>query len=177
MTVAATHLLRRMARNNLWANARLYQAVLGLRPGELWAARTSFFPSIGATLNHILEVDLYYVDQLEQAGQGVRIFETWNDIADAPALAEGQRALDERLVAYCDGLADEALDMRLPTDRGERGVFPERVDELLMHLFQHDVHHRGQVHAMLSGTSVPPPQLDEFFLDFDAPLRAGEPGM
>jgi uncharacterized damage-inducible protein DinB len=50
----------------------------------------------------------------------------------------------------------------------------ERMDRLLLHLFQHQVHHRGQAHAMLSGTSVSPPQLDEFFSAGEAPLRAGE---
>ena len=50
----------------------------------------------------------------------------------------------------------------------------ERMDRLLLHLFQHDVHHRGQAHAMLSGTSVSPPQLDEFFSAGEAPLRAAE---
>lgn len=44
----------RMARNNLWSNDRLYSAVLQLEPGEFEAERTSFFPSIMATLNHIL---------------------------------------------------------------------------------------------------------------------------
>ena len=41
-------------------------------------------------------------------------------------------------------------------------------------LFQHQIHHRGQAHGMLSGTSVPPPQLDEFFSAGEAPLRAVE---
>ena len=50
--------LRRMARNNLWSNDRLYRAVLQLKPGEFEAERTSFFPSIKETLNHILAVDL-----------------------------------------------------------------------------------------------------------------------
>ena len=49
----------------------------------------------------------------------------------------------------------------------------ERADRLLLHLFQHDIHHRGQAHAMLSGTgAAPPPQLDEFFSEGEAPLRA-----
>ncbi|PDQ18464.1 damage-inducible protein DinB, partial [Mesorhizobium sanjuanii] len=46
--------LRRMAGNNLWSNDRLYRAVLQLQPGEFEAQRISFFPSIKATLNHIL---------------------------------------------------------------------------------------------------------------------------
>ena len=45
---------------------------------------------------------------------------------------------------------------------------------LLAHLFQHQIHHRGQVHAMLAGTTVAPPQLDEFFCANEAHLRAGE---
>ncbi|RZI68452.1 MAG: damage-inducible protein DinB [Pseudomonas sp.] len=54
------------------------------------------------------------------------------------------------------------------------GVIPERVDRLLLHLFQHQIHHRGQVHGMLSGTRISPPQLDEFYLDGDLPLRAAD---
>jgi uncharacterized damage-inducible protein DinB len=50
----------------------------------------------------------------------------------------------------------------------------ERVDRLLLHLFQHQIHHRGQIHAMLSGTHVTPPQLDEYYLDGDAALRAAD---
>jgi uncharacterized damage-inducible protein DinB len=53
-------------------------------------------------------------------------------------------------------------------------VQEERRDRLLMHLFQHQIHHRGQAHAMLSGTAVKPPQLDEFFSSGEAPLRAKE---
>ena len=43
----------------------------------------------------------------------------------------------------------------------------ERIGAVLAHLFQHQIHHRGQAHAMLAGTDVKPPQLDEFFLDHD----------
>ena len=43
-----------------------------------------------------------------------------------------------------------------------------------MHLMLHDQHHRGQVHAMLSGTSVKPPQLDEFFMADDAGARVAD---
>ena len=50
----------------------------------------------------------------------------------------------------------------------------ERADRLLMHLVQHAIHHRGQVHAMLSGTGLAPPQLDEFYCAGEAPLRAEE---
>ncbi len=45
---------------------------------------------------------------------------------------------------------------------------------VLAHLFMHQMHHRGQVHAMLSGTAVPPPQLDEFMMPSEAHLRAAD---
>ncbi len=165
---------RRMAGNNLWSNDRLYRAVLALRPGEFEAERVSFFPSIRLTLNHILSVDLFYLDMLEEGGEGLAIFDRFSDIQDAGALAAAQADQDRRLLSFCERIGAEDLGRRVPTDRGEAGRIPERIGDLLAHLFTHDIHHRGQVHAMLSGTSVPPPQLDEFFLDYDLRFRSAE---
>jgi uncharacterized damage-inducible protein DinB len=53
---------------------------------------------------------------------------------------------------------------------GQRSL-RERAGDILLHLFEHQIHHRGQVHAMLAGTRVAPPQLDEFFLREELPLR------
>ena len=53
-----------------------------------------------------------------------------------------------------------------------RGHRAESATRLLAHLFQHQIHHRGQAHAMLAGTRVEPPQLDEFFCANEAHLRA-----
>lgn len=166
--------VRRMGRNNLWSNDRLYRAVLALGPGEFEAPRTSFFPSISATLNHILSVDLFYLDMLEEGGLGLSIFESFTDRTDPAVLAADQAREDRRLVAFCDRIVAADLDRRVVSDRGEAGRIPERIGDLLAHLFIHDIHHRGQVHAMLSGTSVKPPQLDEFFLDYDLRFRREE---
>jgi uncharacterized damage-inducible protein DinB len=81
--------------------------------------------------------------------------------------------MDKRLLAICDALTPELLDGSVRINRDTR-VQIERRDRLLMHLFQHQIHHRGQAHAMLSATSVAPPQLDEFFAEGEAPLRATE---
>jgi uncharacterized damage-inducible protein DinB len=165
---------RRMAGNNLWSNDRLYRAVLSLQPGEFEAARTSFFPSIRETLNHILAVDLYYLDAMEEGGGGADIFDRFMPYDVAAELAEAQQAFDRRLVAFCERLGADDLDRSVITDRRKDGPVPERIGDLLAHLFIHQIHHRGQVHAMLSGTSVKPPQLDEFFLDYDEPVRRME---
>ena len=78
----------------------------------------------------------------------------------APLLA-AQRAVDERLLAFIGTLTDAALAAETRVHRTGR-IQIERTDDLLLHLFMHQTHHRGQAHAMLSGSSVPPPQLDEF---------------
>ncbi|WP_378943269.1 DinB family protein [Mesorhizobium sp. ANAO-SY3R2] len=165
---------RRMARNNLWSNDRIYRAVTALQPGEFEAARTSFFPSLKATLNHILSVDLYYLDMIEEAGEGRKIFERFIDFEDASVLAGAQAEFDRRLVVCCDRLTEADLDRQVLSDRGEAGRIPERIGDVLAHLLVHQIHHRGQVHAMLSGTSAAPPQLDEFFLDYDLRFRSEE---
>jgi uncharacterized damage-inducible protein DinB len=90
------------------------------------------------------------------------------------ALFAAQLAADRRLIAFCDGLSADDLDRRVITDRREDGMIPERIGDILAHVFLHDIHHRGQVHAMLSGTSVKPPQLDEFLLDYDLKARQVE---
>ncbi len=89
------------------------------------------------------------------------------------ALHPAQAAVDRRLVAWCDALDERGPDRLIHVYRGT-SVQTERADRLLLHLFQHQIHHRGQAHAMLSGTSVKPPQLDEFFSIGEAPLRAAE---
>ena len=165
---------RRMAANNLWSNDRLYRAVLSLAPGEFAAERTSFFPSIGETLNHIFAVDHLYLDFLEEGQLGAAAYDGFVPF-DAPRpLSEAQSVSDRRLIAFCDGIEASDLDRRVFTDRRQDGQIPERIGDLLAHLFIHQIHHRGQVHAMLAGTSVKPPQLDEFFLDYDWTLRKVE---
>lgn len=158
---------RKMAHNNAWANWRLLSACLRLDEAAFKATRTSFFPSLHETLNHNLMVDLYYIDALERGGLGRQVFERFRPF-EAEALFQAQSAADRRLIAVCDGLADASLDSSVTTDRGEHGPVEERIDDLLAHLFQHQTHHRGQAHAMLAGTDVPPPQLDEYFLVHDS---------
>lgn len=156
-----------LARNNAWANARLLDACDGLAPGEWEAPRTGFFPSLRATMEHIHAVDRYYIDAATGVGLGPSAFRETPHFSSAAAMRPMQEALDRRLIAFCDGLEGMDTGCEVVTDRGERGRHQERLDRLLLHLFQHQIYHLGQAHAMLSGTSVAPPQLDEFFLDYD----------
>ena len=166
------------AYNNAWANHRLSKACCTLSQEEFVAPRTGFFPSIKATLNHILTVDWYYLEISQRSlaglpphGSPARFFDPEEPFATCAELSREQHATDRRLIALCDSLTDAHMDdvILMPN---RKGPLPDRVRRILAHLFQHDIHHRGQVHAMLSGTSVKPPQLDEFFCTSEAPLRA-----
>ncbi len=160
--------------NNAWANHRLLSACRGLSH-EAFAdpTRTSFFPSIQATLNHNLIVDWYYVDALEGGSLGLEAFESEVPCPLFEDLDREQRAVDQRLIRLCRELCPEDLQREVRMQRTKH-VQVDSVVRTLLHLFQHQVHHRGQAHAMLSGTSVKPPQLDEFFMGGEAHLRADD---
>jgi uncharacterized damage-inducible protein DinB len=163
-----------MARNNAWSNLRLYGACRRLDQAALTATRTSFFPTLLSTLQHIWIVDEFYIDGLERAGRGGAIWADEEKHTAIESLWNAQRAVDRRLLDYCvrqpnDG--DFAAKVTLERPNGPR---VDRASDILAHLFVHQIHHRGQVHAMLSGTSVAPPQLDEWFLAMDRPIAERE---
>ncbi len=169
-----------MACNNAWANHRLLTACSRLSQADFVATRTSFFPSLKATLNHILTVDWYYVDALERAfrreppnTEPDRFFTPEEPFETCAALQQAQQATDRRLIDACAALTEAQLEMPVPVQR-RVGIETESATRLLAHLFQHQIHHRGQAHAMLAGTPVKPPQLDEFFCANEARLRAAE---
>ena len=157
-------LIRTMARNNAWASEVLRDACQAL-PEEAWAARwPSFFGSIPATLDHILTVDLYYLDALEGGERGLAVFAR-NELRGRAELASAQSEADMRLIRFCDGLAESDLSERRTVER-PGGPTEKGVGAILLHLFQHQIHHRGQVHALLSQGGVAPPQLDDFHLEW-----------
>lgn len=168
------------AYNNAWANHRLLEACGRLSQADFVAPRTSFFPSIKATLNHILTVDWFYVDALERSRAGREphedpggFFRPEEPFERCAELALEQRATDRRLIALCEALHDADLGADVSIRR-RNGIARDAVRRILAHLFQHQIHHRGQAHAMLSGTQVKPPQLDDFYCAGDAPRRAGD---
>ncbi|WP_422366046.1 DinB family protein [Pelagibius sp.] len=161
------------ARNNAWSNHRLLAACSGLRQETFTASLGGFFGSLRATLNHILVVDWYYVDALEGGSLGAAAWRDEEPCATVADLQREQAAVDRRLIAFCASLDDSAMvaAVRLIRAAGDR---IERADRVLLHLFQHQIHHRGQAHGLLSAASVAPPQLDEYFLNQDSDLRQSE---
>src|SRR5260370_14725376 len=93
--------VRSMTHNNAWANHRMLAACARLTQADFEAPRTGFFPSIQATLNHILIIDRFYVDALEGGTLGPG---AWADPVPCPAVSDlqpAQAAVDRRLIASC----------------------------------------------------------------------------
>ncbi len=157
----------KLAQNNRLANYRLLTAISTIDMDEFKKERTSFFPSLWETLNHILVVDWYYVDALEGGNLGVDAWKDETPFDDPLALCDAQSEVDERLVTICQNLDAAKLDAIVQLHNTT-----EPAENVLLHLFQHQIHHRGQAHAMLAGSPIKPPQLDEFLFAIDQPFRA-----
>jgi uncharacterized damage-inducible protein DinB len=158
-----------MAAYNRWANERLYEAAGKLSPAALAERRSGYFPSILKTLNHILVGDAIWMGRLD--GTGSAGIASLDQIlhTEFAALKAARVAMDGRIVAFVDALAP----VRLAEDLVYRTVAGEpmttQVSQVLAHFFNHQTHHRGQAHAMLSSTEVAPPVLDLIYFLRDHP--------
>jgi len=164
---------RTLAHANRLANYRLHSACSTLTHEEFKAPRTSFFPSLWATLNHILIVDWYYIAALYRERDMRRAFASETPYDGVRELAAAQVKSDQRLIDWCDSADDAALDAQIEMDR-ETFVQHDLARHVLMHLLTHQIHHRGQAHAMLAGTAIKPPQLDEFLMPSETHYRVDD---
>ena len=152
--------IRHLARYNRWANGRLYDACARLTPDEYHAARPSFFGSIHATLNHILVGDTAWFGRF--TGSPARHVTALNQILheDFTSLHAAREAKDAEIIAFCDGLDDARLNATFSYTNIRGQSFTDPLFPPLMHAFNHQTHHRGQVHDQLSQTAIAPPELD-----------------
>jgi len=164
-------LLSIQAHANRLANRRLQSALAGLSTSDLHAKRISFFPTLIGTLNHLLAVDRYYIAALHGEADMAQQYRRYAPHDELAPYVAAQDASDLKLIAFCDKLDDAGANADVALDRGEGKVVHDPAALVLQHLFMHQTHHRGQVHSMLSGTAVKPPQLDEFILRSDSSLR------
>jgi uncharacterized damage-inducible protein DinB len=155
--------LRRMARYNAWANGRLYAACAQLSEGEYHKPRPAFFGSIHGTLNHLLIGDWVWLARIEgKPNPKVRLDD--RPYASLAELKDARAAEDARMIALVDGYAEVDLPRRV---HYRLITVPDEVTTPLhvcwLNLFNHQTHHRGQVHDQLTQTAVPPPPLDLIF--------------
>jgi uncharacterized damage-inducible protein DinB len=151
---------RTLARFNAWANTRIYGAVGALPEGEYKKARpAAFFGSIHGTLNHLLVVDRLWFGRVEGVDRGIAGLDQIVH-GDFSGLRAAREAEDERIVALVDGLGDESLatDLSYRSMTGATLAMPLNV--VLAAVFNHQTHHRGQVHALVKEAGAEPPALD-----------------
>jgi uncharacterized damage-inducible protein DinB len=161
MTLAAHY--RMFGRYNAWANDRLYDAAARLDDTQYRADRGAFFKSVHGTLNHLLATDRIWMQRFTGTGGAPAsldaiLFDRFEELRVA------REAEDSRIVSYVDGLDEARI---AGTIRYRRISAPEWFEQqlapALAHWFNHQTHHRGQVHALLTGLTGAAPELDLLF--------------
>lgn len=152
---------RTLARYNQWANRRLYAAAASLHEADYMRELPAYFGSLHATLNHILVGDRLWMARLTgHAAPGIAALDQIL-YADFVGLRVAREAEDALIINYTDELDEPTLNstLRYKTVKGDVKTTPLRL--VMGHLFNHQTHHRGQCHGLLSALGVKePPELD-----------------
>jgi uncharacterized damage-inducible protein DinB len=161
---------RTLARYNQWANRRLYAACAALPEAEYMAKRPSFFGSIHATLNHIMVGDRVWLARFTGGDSTIKSLDQmlYGDLA---GLRVAREAEDARIINVVDGVDLPTLNSTLRYKNMGNADQATPVRFVLGHMFNHQTHHRGQVHGLLSQTAVPPPPLDLIYYLREAPAE------
>jgi uncharacterized damage-inducible protein DinB len=151
-----------LASFNEWVNRRLYELVAALPEEDYRAERGLFFGSIHRTLNHLLVVDRLWSGRIAGVDRGIRsLSQLLHD--DFAALREARMAEDRSLVELVGGLERDGLDRVVEFRTIDGRTVRARADHLLLGLFNHQTHHRGQISAVLTQQGVAWPDLDVVF--------------
>ena len=143
---------------NAWANRRLYEAAAALTDAQYREDRGAFFTSVHGTLNHLLVGDRVWMHRFTGEGAPPARLDLilFEDFAELRAAREAE---DRRVVDYVNGLDEARLAGLI---RYRRVTAPETVEQpvALAHFFNHQTHHRGQAHALLTQLVGRAPELD-----------------
>lgn len=158
--------VRLMARYNAWQNASLLAAAATLDPAERGRNRGAFFGSIRRTLSHLLWADLVWMSRFDGGPRpDVDISGSPDLFADGPDFLTRRAETDARIRAWAEALRDDDLVGDLRWFSGAVGRETVRPLALcVVHMFNHQTHHRGQVHAMLTAAGARPGDTDLFIL-------------
>jgi uncharacterized damage-inducible protein DinB len=161
-----------LANYNAFANRRLYEAAAALSEADYRADHGAFFKSVEGTLNHLLVTDRIWMKRFTGVGStpdrlGAILFDQF-----AP-LRAAREAEDDRIRVHVEALSGDDLLRKI----SYRGVTtPTLVEqprwEALTHFFNHQTHHRGQVHALLTRIAGSAPELDLLIYQRLAKARA-----
>ncbi len=160
-----------MALYNAWANTRLYDAAAAIGAEAYHASRGAFFGSLHGTLNHILVGDRIWLRRFTGEGETPASLDAilYDDFQGLRAAREKE---DARILAYVGGLNEAALGgtigYRTMTNPVE---VTQPLGPALAHFFNHQTHHRGQAHCLLTQITGDAPSLD--LIAFQREARTG----
>jgi uncharacterized damage-inducible protein DinB len=145
-----------MANYNAWANARLYRMAGQLSEEQYRRNVGAYFESLHGTLNHLLTADRIWLWRLTGTGVSPTRLDTilFEDLAD---LWEARQADDARLESFVANLSDAEFEGVIEYRMFNGSMQRQKLREVLAHLFNHQTHHRGQAHAILTALGVKEP--------------------
>src|SRR5262245_41052231 len=154
--------VQRMARYNRWQNENLYGVADRLSEDERGRERAAFFGSIHKTLSHLLWGDRIWMSRFTDVPrppggipESVSLYPEWEP------LRRERQAFDAVIIDWADGLDQAWLDGDLTWySGGAKRELTKPKWLLVTHMFNHQTHHRGQVHCMLTQAGGQPHDTD-----------------
>jgi uncharacterized damage-inducible protein DinB len=156
---------------NRWANEVVYAAAAMLTREELGSNRGAFFGSMMGTLNHLLCADRIWMRRFTGKGEApaaldVILFE------ELAALEAARKAEDERIADWVSSIPQEALGQNFSyTPITNPQLVTQRLGSAMSHFFNHQTHHRGQCHMILTSLGKPSITLDLVYFQRKAGTR------
>ncbi len=159
----------RFAAYNAWANGLIYDATAEVSADQFTGDAGAFFGSLSGTLNHMIVADRIWLRRLRGDGpEETRLDRKITD--DLAELRAARRVEDDRIIDYVEAReeADFLADISYRNTSGE--PFTQSLDAVMGHFFNHQTHHRGQAHAILTRLTGTAPSIDLLYYmrDLDA---------
>ena len=145
---------------NQWANALIYGAARLLPDEDYRLDRGAFFKSVHGTLNHILVADRIWMKRFTGEGDAPKRLDAIICDTLEKLMIERDRE-DGRIINWLEHVDAKALSGRFTyTAIVDMRTISQRIAPALAHFFNHQTHHRGQAHALLTGFGMEAPVLD-----------------
>lgn len=152
-----------LAKYNRWANELLYTNCSKLSDEEYFKDRKAFFKSIHGTLNHLLVGDRIWMGRFtNMRPAGITALDQIL-YPDFKSLHEARKIQDEKIIEFIDNLDPQKITENIHYKNLAGKDHSFQLIWLLSHFFNHQTHHRGQTHNMLSQADASPPQLDLYY--------------
>ncbi|MCG8492487.1 MAG: DinB family protein [Sneathiellales bacterium] len=149
---------------NKWANEKLYSFLsTDLDEAELNRDLGAFFGTIMGTLNHLLVGDFLWMGRLDGLGPTPKSLDTVLH-EDLASLSARREEADTRLINITSSLTDDRLQTILEYTTSQGIHCRDKLADIMGHIFNHQTHHRGQIHQMISQIGYTPPPLDRIYL-------------